>query len=297
MQGNHHEGDGGPGPRQAPAVLAAWVRQLLAQVRATQLRRIEELRAQLEAEIFAWDNTPLAQALHALYAGGRELHFAQLRTGWLRRALGRHRAAFARFTAAADRAGACAAAVSRQAGAVADASRPHNAEARRVLVELDLECRELGSEMEQGVTWLQEMCEGINEQRSRGGAGRDLPALAEAAQSYTQEFKRLQSVSCMLRDIGVRGQDVLARRAALLDQVRADMEAFEEHWNTRVGDVAAAARAGHAAMPGIGKAAEAHDAAMRRVEAALDACGALQGEEHLLAQQLDALRQSLPGRR
>ena len=154
-------------------------------------------------------------------------------------------------------------------------------------------CKELGTEVEQGVTSLQQMCEDINQQRSRGAEDRELATLAEAAQAYTQEFKHLQAISSMVRDIVVRGHAILDRRAALLEQARFDIESFDKHWSTRVGDVAAAVRAGQTSLPGLARAIEAHDDATKKMEAALDACGALQGEEAFMAEQLGALREAL----
>jgi hypothetical protein len=297
MQGFYTEGDGGgSGPRQPAAVLSAWIRELLGDVHSGQVRKIEQLRARLASEIFAWENSRLAQALQTLYSSGRELHFAELRPGWFARMLGRHRPAFARFAGAVDRMDASGAAVRKEAQAIAGAFKDHNQAARRVFVELDLECKELAAEVEQGVTWLQEMCEEINRRRAEGERGDELAMLAEAAQAYTQTFKRLQLVGSMVADVGLRGQSILDRRAALLEQVRADAQAFEKQWSTRVGNVAAAVQAGIANPPGMAKAIEAHDEAMKRLEAALDACGALQGEEHFMAQQLDALRETLAER-
>jgi hypothetical protein len=293
MQGMNTEGEGGSAPGESASVLSGWIRELLADVQHTQVRKIEQLRARLASEIFEWDNTQLAQALQALYSGGRELHFAELRTSWLVRAMGRHKAAFQRFAAAVDRMDAGAAAVKQHAQALAGSLKDHQQAARRVLMELEVECKELGTEVDHGVNWLQPMCDDINRQRSEGARDPGLATLAEAAQSYTQAFKHLQSLGAMVRDIGVRGQAILDRRGALLGQVRADMDAFDKQWNARVGDVAAAVRAGHTNLRGIPAAIEAHDDAMKRLEAELDACGALQGEEHLMAQQLEALREAL----
>ncbi|MEJ6021718.1 hypothetical protein [Ramlibacter sp. PS4R-6] len=293
MQGIDSEGGGGPEGRQPAPVLAAWIRELLGDVQSTQVRKLEQLRARLEGQIFSWDNSELARSLQALYSGGRELHFAELRTGWLQRMLGRHKPAFQRFAAAVDRMDGSVGGAKAQALALAASFKDHNQAARRVFVELDLECKELAAELDQGVTWLQQMCEDINGQRKGGAADRQLATLAEQAQAYTQDFKRLQSISALVRDIGVRGQAILDRRSALLEQVRAEMEFFEKQWSVKVGDLAAAVRAGHTGLPGIPKAIEAHDEAMKRLEAALDACGALQGEEQFMDEQLESLGETL----
>ena len=295
MQGNDKGGEG-PQSRQPAPVVSAWIRELLAEVQGSQVRKLEQLRELLQGEIFSWNNTPLAEVLQMLYSGGRELHFAELRPGWLQRALGRHRVAYQHFAAAVDRMEKTVAGATGHALSLAGTFKDHNQAARRVLVELELECKDLTAEMEQGVTWLQQMCEDINQQRGKMVPDGRLATLAENAQSYTQEFKRLQAISTMVRDVGVRGQAILDRRTALLEQVRLALDFFEKQWSLRVGEIATAVRAGHSSLPGIPPAIEAHDDAMKRLEAALDACGALQGEEHFMSEQLALLGETLAGR-
>lgn len=277
--------------------LSGKIRALLGDVEARHLRKLEQLRARLQSRIFEWDHGELADALQQLHAGGRELHFAELRPGWIQRVLGRHRAGFQRFAAEADRMDSAAAAAREHAQALAAEFKEHDEAVRRVFMELDLECKELTAALERGVTWLQQMCEEINDKRTHGSTDSGLATLAETAQAYTQDFKHLQSISSKVRDIDVRGHAILDRRAALLEQVRAQMDHFEKQWNAHVGEVAAAVRAGHHRLSGIPKAIEAHGEAMKRLDATLDACGALQGEEQFMTDQLDALGVTLQEKR
>lgn len=277
------------------AALSGWIRELLAGVDAGHLRKLGELRESLESEIFALDAGPLAQALQALHSAARDIHLAGLRKSWLHRVLGRHRAAYRRFAAAVDRMDAAAAVASGRASSLAATFKAHNQSVRRIFVSFDIEAAELVSDVDRGVTWLQAMCDDINRQRESASRDRGLATLAETAQSYTMTFKRLQAIESMVRELSVRGHAILDRRAALLEQVRSDMDHFDRQWNARVGEVAAQVRAGQAHLPGIGQALEAHDEAMKRLDAALDASGALQREELFMAEQLDSLRLALPG--
>jgi hypothetical protein len=238
----------------------------------------------------------LAQALRLLYSSARQLHFAQLRPSWWQRLLRRHCAMFQNFCATADRATTAAAAVRQEAQSLEAPFGDHNREARRVLAEFVRAADELGKEVDNGVGLLQPMCEDINRQRKRGGGDRPLAALAEAAQSYTQSFKRLEQVGSMAHDIGVRAHTILERRGALLAQVRADMEAFHTRWARHIGELCDAVRARATRLHVTGNAVEAHEDAMKRLEAALDACGALHGEEHFLTKQLEVLRTTLAER-
>lgn len=293
MQGPQGEQEDAAAPHEGATVLSGWIREMLDELDTRQLRRIAQLQDRLNSEIFLCDSGPLAQTLQAVYVAGREIHFPELRTGLLQRVLGRHRAAFHHFAEAVDRVEAGIARLKEHMAEVAVPFKEHSAVSRRVFMELDVECKEVATEVDRGLTWLQQMCEDINQHRNAGSGDRKLAAMAEAAQTYTLKFKQLQSVGSMVRDIGVRGQAILERRTALLAQVRAETEAFDRQWSLHVGDVATAVRAGHTNLPGIPQAMQAHEDAMKRLDAALDACGALQGEEQFLAEQLQALRATL----
>jgi hypothetical protein len=292
-----YDDEGRSAARESPAVLSAWIRELLGDVQRAQVRRLAELRAQFQSEAFEWDGAALAQAVSTLHSAGRECHFERLRPGWFDRLTGRYRAAHARFVAAYERMVACAARLKMDARELAQQLRGHTAGARRVLVELDMEWKALQAEVDQGVNWLQDMCEQLGELRARGADDPQLAMLAEAAQAFTQEFKRLQSAASLAREIGVRAQALLERRAALLEHVRADGEAFDKSWMQAIGKVVGDIKAARAALPGVAQALAAHDELMKRLEARADACFALQQEEHIMAQHLGLLREALEPRR
>lgn len=288
------EGDPGDDPSgQPPHVLAARIRRRLDGLRDVRVARLAQLCARLQSEAFEWDHTPLAQAVSALHSAGRQLHFLPLRQGWVARLLGRHRAPYARFIAASERIAACAAPAKAQLLALTGADQHHTAPAREALVELDAEYRRLDGEIDQGVTWLQDMCTQLAGARERGSTDQDLESLAEAAQRFTQEFRWLESVNAMARDLTVRGRAVLRRRMALVAQVRLEIERFDTVWTERVGGIVQQLGAGRNVAAAVSPALEAHDEMMRHLATAIDACGALQHEEHLLAQQLDLLGREL----
>jgi hypothetical protein len=290
--GDRSGGEAGAATPGIAFVLSADLRERLADLQSM-LGNLEDIRGRLEREMFSWDNAPLANALRMLHAGARELRFADLRTSWLHRALGRHVAPFERFASAVDRLSATAAALRMHALGMSAVFNDHNQAARRIFVELDEACSDITAEVDRCVAALEQMCDDINRQRVEGSADHRLATLAEAAQSYTQELKRLQGICSMVRDIDVRGLGILERRGALVEQAKAHTETLADEWIERVGEVAGDARAARSRMPGLPAAIETHDSAMKRLEAVLDACGALQGEEHLLAQQLEHMRTAL----
>ncbi|HEY8050778.1 MAG TPA: hypothetical protein VIE63_16530, partial [Ramlibacter sp.] len=258
MTGIHDENDTG-GTRQPPHVLAAWIRDQVADLNDGQVRRLAELQVQLQVSAFDWDAPVLSQSVASLRAAGRELRLDDLRHGWLARQLGKHKPAYERFAAAHERIMECAQSLKSESAQLATAYKPHAAALKRILLELQLDCKMLQTEVERGVTWLQDMCLQINAQRQEGGARAQLAPLAQAAQAYTQEFKRLEAIAGIARDLGVRMQGLLDRRAALLDMVKRDSEKFDNSWARVVGKIAAGVEAGRESIPGTGPAAEEHD--------------------------------------
>lgn len=282
-------------PRQSAHVLAAWVRDQLADVGRSQVARIDELRGRLQADGFRCDNSQLAQAILAMNSAARQLQFQHLRQGWLARLLGRRRAARAHFMAAFDRIAGCASEIKTHLERESPRQLEHISSGRRIMLELDMELQSLHTWVDQGVNWLQDMCSQLAEARTQRRDEPQHSSLAEAAQRYTLEFKRLESVATLTRDVALRASTILARRSALLEQSHKDVETFEKTWVPRLSQLVAAMRIGERATPHIPKAIEAHDELKRRFSASADACGALQQEEHLLAEQLVLLQRHIAG--
>jgi hypothetical protein len=293
MRGEPQDDPGDAAGREPAAVLAARIQRQLDELYEARAPRLAQGCVRLQSGVFGWDTTAVVQTVSALHSAGRQLHFLPLRQSWIARLLGRHRAAHARFIATCERIIACAGPAKAQVLALAGGEQDHTAAARQALLEFDLEQQRLNAAIDQGVTWLQDMCTQLAGARGRGSDDRELESLAEAAQRFTQEFKRLQSMGAMAQDIAMRGNTVLQRRAALLAQLRLGMERMDNGWVDRVGDLVKQLKAGRSATRAIPKAIEAHDEMMKRLAAAIDACGALQHEEHLLARHLGLLHEKL----
>lgn len=289
------DSEAGSATRQPPKVLAAWIGELLADVNGAQVRKLRELRAALQAGALEWDAAGLAHWINALHSAGRELHFENLQPTWLERITGRYRTAHARFIAAHERMLGCAAQLRAEAESLAKALRGHTVAARRLLVEFDLEWNALQREVDQGVNWLEALCAQLGEPGVGGAKDPQLERLAAHAQGQTRELKRLQVAASISREVGVRAQALIHRRSILLDHAQADAEAFGKNWTRALGKLVADLEAGRTSLPGIPQALQTHDELMKRLTARADACSALHHEEHLLAQQLERLREALEG--
>lgn len=290
MRGAPGGGDVKDGPREPAHVLDAWIRDMIGELQGARARRLVELSSVLQEAAFDSDRALLAQALTDLNFAGRGLAFGPLQRGGFARLLGRHRAAYTHFIASHSRMLDRASQAKRQAADAAGRHNPQHSLARRALEELDAQRRALNAMVDRAVTWLQDMWSQLAEARANGADDAQLEALLEAAQLHTQALKRLEQAGAMTQDVTVRGKSVLQRRAALYEQVRAALEHFDGHWTPRLDRLVTALRANRNAVPAAPEAIEAHNDFMKRLAASVDACGALQHEERLLAEHLEMLR-------
>lgn len=282
---------------QPPHVLGAWVQEELAQLEQGPVRQLAELQGRLRAMAHDWDAGALEHALTALATAVPELRFDELRVGWFARRFGRHKPVFARFAAAHERIVAQAQELRAQQARLLALHKDQVAGSRRVLEELGAGSDGLQAGLLQGVTWLQEMWTKISRQREEGGADTALADLAEAAQAFTHEFKRMQAIAGIARDLGVRMQGLLDRRAALCDLARRDLEKIDGPWARALDRLLSEMKAGRGSIPGLTTAIEEHMQLIRRLDVTLDSCSALQQEQHVIAQHLELLRRELEARR
>lgn len=270
---------------EAPAVqtakrLAAWLGQLLRRAQAAQIARFRQLRPKLQSDAFAWDNAVLTHSVEVWLAATRNLDLQLPRNcGW-----------WARLTGAAERADqefgrkyqdvlSAATAVKHEFEALSRDYGAHTSNTRRTTVELDIESRALDREVDQGAEWLVELSYAIEK-------ADELRALSTRAMTLSGEIKRLREVSTMAREIAVSGQNVLERRAALLEMLKFDLRGFDRIWIYRVSTIATKAANHRFPQPVLEKAREVHSELVSRLERTAAACLALQVEEQWMARRL-----------
>ena len=278
---------------QPPQVLGAWVQEQLAQMERVPVRNLAGLQGPLRAAAYEWDAGALEQALTALATVAAELRFDELRVGWFARGFGRHKPVYARFAAAHERIVSAARELRAQQSRLLALHKDLAPASRRLLVELAGGAEALESGVEQGVTWLQHMWTQITQRREEGGADTALADLAEAAQAFTHEFKRMQGIAGIAGDLGVRMHGLLDRRAALCDLCRRDLEKIDGPWSRALDIALGEMKAGRVSDGAITSALEEHMQLLRRLDVTLDSCSALQQEQHVVAQHLELLRREL----
>jgi hypothetical protein len=274
---------------QPAKMLAALVGQLLKDVQDRQIAPFQQLRSKLQSDAFAWDNALLTHSVQAMLAASRNLDVQSLRNCGF----------WARLTGATERAARefdnnyrdvlSAAAKARQELEILSRDyRAHASSARRLIVELDIECRVLNRDMDQGAEWLVELSYAIAE------AG-ELRALSTRAMALSGQLKRFRTVSTLAQEITILGQNVLERRAALLEMVGIDLNGFHKVWVRRARIVAEAGNR-RVPFPVLEKARQVHAELVTRLELTSAACLALQMDEQSMQRRLAMLRDCLEER-
>jgi hypothetical protein len=164
----------------ATASPAAWLDQLAADAGSGHVRRLLDLRRQLQAQVGEPQYGAVGQASAALAQALDEVDFSLLQPkGWLARATGKGKEAAHAFRAQGDR-------CSRAADALAKELRTlqgrHQAQAQpieRTLVECEVEVRAIEKIMEQGARWLQDMRTQLKAREAAGGDAATLQKIQE----------------------------------------------------------------------------------------------------------------------
>lgn len=272
---------------QPRELLAAYVGQLLAEVKASQIARFRQLRPKLQCDVFACDNASLTHSVQGLLAASRNLDFQSLRNcGFV-----------ARLTGAAERAARVfdkryrevlseAAKVKRELEMLSGDSRAHTSGVRKVIVELDIEHRALNREIDQAAEWLVELSYAMPKAQATRAASTDAIALS-------RELKRFRAASTLAREIAILGQNVLERRTALFERLEIDLDGFDKVWVRWVSRIGAENGNHRVPLPVHEKAREVHAELLARLELTNAACSALQMEEHALQRRLALFRDCL----
>jgi hypothetical protein len=197
-----------------------------------------------------------------------------------------------RFVAQYARVVAAAAVVRKHADDLAGNFIAHTSGARRVLLELEMEQQSLAADLAQAVEWLEAMSQDMHKRGSDPAQSERLNRLARRAGFYAAQLKRLHVVQDMAAGVCAIGRNVIERRAALIEQLRADLDGFQKVWQHRVGNLSRdSSRA--PASAALAAAFEAQGELLSRMEDTCAACEALQLEEHQVGLRLAAMRTEL----
>lgn len=282
---------------QPAKLLADRVGQLLEDVQAAHLSRILQLRSRLQSDAFTWDNALLTHAVEVFLAASRNLRFQSLQIhGVWARLTGATEVAAHVFGKKYDDVVSAAGRARQEFEMLSRDYRAHTSSARRLIVEFDMEYRALDRKIDQGAEWLVELSYAIEK------AG-ELRTLSTRAMALSAKLKRCRLGSALAKEITILGQNVLERRAALLERMKVDLHGFDKVWLQRVANIGTHAVDRRFPPPVLDKAREVHNELITRLELTSAGCMALQMEEQAMARRLAMLRDCLsdqvstPGRR
>lgn len=275
---------------------AAWLDQLASDAGSGHVRRLVELRGQLEEQLRGVDYRGAAAAAQALSAVLDELDFSGLQPrGWLARATGKGKEAAAGFVVQADRASRAGEDLADEVRELHKRQQAQASAVERTVLEVEVEARAVEKIMDQGARWLQDM---RTQLKARGAQAGDAAARELIRQDTVRcdlllaRLKQLRAVSTAAHQAVESCRSVGARRAALLLELQQLQETPWKAWHKRITPVVDEVKA-------TGSAAEADRAraALRDLQSAVkragEGCAALQAQEQGAAEVLAALQAPL----
>jgi hypothetical protein len=285
-----------PAPAASPG---AWLDQMAADAGSGHVRRLQELRQQLEAlaRARAADVQPLAAACQALHDALAQLDVAQVQPrGWLARATGKGKEAAAGFAAQAGRVERAGEDLADDLRALQKQQAAQGAAQERLALEIEAEVRALDKIMDQGARWLQDMRSQLRTRQAQGGdaaAQRQDQEDAARCELLVERLKVLRTVTAATQQAMERCKVAGAARSALASSLQ---QVLEEDWASGRQKIAVVARqveAGKAASEGVDQAASACEALRTAMKQAGEDCASVQAQEQAALDELSALQAPL----
>jgi hypothetical protein len=283
-----------PAPASSPA---AWLDQMAADAGSGHVRRLLELRQQLEAQMRDRDVRAIATACHALYDAVDTLDLALLEPkGWLARAAGKGKEAATSYLAQHERVSRAAEDLTDEAR---DLQRKQQAQAggtERLLMEFGVEIRALEKIMDQGARWLQDMRSQLKTRHAEGGDA----AVQEQIRQDTARcevlvgrLKQLRAASSAAQEAAERSNSALARRATLAVTIQ---QLLEKEWKAAgqsLDSVAEEAAATGTAPKSLDRARKGQQELSVALQQAGQDCSTLESQEQAASDVLAALQAPL----
>lgn len=281
-----------PRPQATPA---AWLDQLASDAGSGHVRRLLELRQQLQPLAGGCGEEDVASALAALAQALEGVDFGLLQPrGWLARATGRGKADGASFAAQAQRAERAGEDLADEVRALQKKQAAQASPLERTLLEVEVELRAIEKIMDQGARWLQDMRGTLRAGEKQDG---DAPAQEPPADGAARcellvaRLKQLRAATSAVRAQVDQGRAAIQGRAALADSVRGVLETPWSAWQQRVAPLAAAATA--ASADAVERARAVQHELLVALRAAGEECASVAEREQAFAQSVAALQAPL----
>lgn len=283
-----------PKPAASPA---AWLDQMAADAGSGHVRRLVDLRKQLEGQVAEASFTAARAALAALAAQLGQVDFAQLQPkGWLARATGKGKEQAAGFVTQYKRAAQAGEDLQDDVRALQRALQAQGTTLERSLQEIGVELKAIEKIIDQGARWLQDMRTQLKTREALGGDDSALRAVHEDAarcELLVARLKQLRAAHSAAQQAAEHCRQQAARRLALLERLQQALDGEGKDWQRALAPVVKEAKAGAAVTQGIDGARAATAQWRSCAEQADEDCAQLQAQEQSLAGELAALQEPL----
>jgi hypothetical protein len=282
---------------QPAATPAAWLDQLAADAGSGHVRRLVDLRKQLEGQLSEARYTDVRAALGAVADRAGQLDFSVLQPkGWLARATGKGKEQAAEFLAQYERIARAGEDLQDDVRSLQRGLQAQGTAVERTLGEIDVELKAIEKIIDQGARWLQDMRTQLKTRESAGGDAAAVKAVQEDAarcELLVARLKQLRTASSAAQQVAERCRLQSGRRATLMERLQQALDGEWAAWQRALEPVVKQARASGAASHGTDAARTADQELQASAVQASQDCGQAQADEQSLATELFALQEPL----
>jgi chromosome segregation ATPase len=281
---------------QAAASPAVWLDQLAADAGSGHVRRLVDLRKQLEAQVRAIGVAGQLAACRQLGDAVEALDFALVQPrGWIARATGKGKEATATFVAQHERMLRAGEDFADEVRALQKA-QPGQAAVERTLLEFEVELRQVEKIMDQGARWLQDMRNQLKMRQAEAGdaaARRQVTEDTARCELLVARLKQLRTASSVTQQLMERCKGAGGGRASLLATLQAVLDGQWKGLRRASTAIADEAVASGAAGEGLDGAREARRQLQSALRQAGDDAAAVQAQGQALVDEVAGLQAPL----
>jgi hypothetical protein len=274
-----------------PASPAAWLDQMASDVGHAHVRRLAQLRDDLQDQTREFDFAPLVAGLQQVAQALPGLDFGLLRPrSWVARVIGNGRSAGEDFGDRFEQVNELVRALAEQTQALAARHQQQAASTDRMLLEFEVEYRAIDKIVEQGARWLQDMRNQLDSRESQledEAQRRQLERDAARCDLLVERLNLLRAVSSASQQAYHHARATFSRRAALLAMLQQAMASDVRQWRAQVSAVARAQRDAALAQGELESPMASHRDLQLCIKQGLADCTQLQLQERTLAGQMD----------
>ena len=279
---------------KAPVSPAAWLDKMASDAGHQHVRRLAELRVDLQAQATQRDFAPLAADLKGVADALPQLDFGvlQQKGGFLARLSGKNKSVIAEFAAQFDRIQETMERLAQQAKSLQGKQREQASGTDRTLVEFEVEFRGIEKIIDQGARWLQDMRNQLKQREAQAGdeaARQQVREDVQRCELLVARRKLLRSLSSAAQQAHQQVQETAARRAALVQSLQGKVASHIRDWRNRITPLVNAARDGEAPGLSLEGPMDSHRDLQLCVKDAIADCAQLQAHEKGLAEDLEAM--------